>query len=1060
MKFSSFINAYNQWMSLEKKKKKMEYLKHGVLLFLFLSWFSIPEFASCKTEFSTIRCKKIENQALLEFKNGLIMHDQNRLNSWIDGADCCTWEGIVCSNKTGHVVNLDLRNPLSFDLDMYFDDTDYFARFNLYRLRGKINPSLVNLKRLHYLDISMNNFSGTSIPEFFGSFKNLKYLNLSSSGFGGRVPQNLGNLLKLQQLHIGYAPFVSYSFQFIVGYSYSRLFVDSLSWITNLSSLKTLDLSGVYLGEAPDWLKSLNMLPSLSSLTLAGCELSTFPPLSYYNFTSLSSLNLGWNNFTSAIPFWMLNLTGMEELRLDHNNFDTTSPFHNLKSLSFLDLSSNSFNTSILDSICELKNLVDMDLSDNYFHGLLPNCIGNLTSLVSLNLEGNNLEGTVPVTIADMCNLQVLDLSLNQFFPSLIVNNPSGCILGSLKEFYFISNNFHGNLFSEVERYEKLEILKLSFNSFSGTIPSTIGRLLNLKELDISNNNFSGNVPVSLGQLSELVKLDISNNLLSGEISELHFNKFRKLKFLSVSSNPLVVRTSSEWIPPFQLESIDLASIKVGPQFPPWLKTQMQVKSLIMWNASISDTLPDWFEKIYSDIHDLDLSYNNISGKIPTFDESKTTLRVINLKSNYFTGPLLSFPSQVYELDISGNVFEGNIPVIDRSLNPSLSNLLLYNNRFTGEIPVQICELQSLTFIDLSDNQLSGTIPSCLGRLQNLLVLDLSKNSLSGEIPYTMGYLTNLHILQLQRNKLVGKLPSSFQELKELRILDLGENELKDTIPPWIEKWSMVFLRLQSNNFYGDIPKQLCHFKFIRLLNLGGNNLSGTIPHCFGNFSSMIYDPPTRQLGTKVVQYFARKIADSMKGSEREYSSVLPFLQSIKLSENKLTGNIPDEIFKLKGLKSLNLSGNYLEGRISESIGNLTQLESLDLSRNEFSGSIPLSLSKLNALSHLNLSINKLSGRIPSGNQLQTLNDPSIYSGNDGLCGIPLSKICLDDKPSTIGRRPRTERNSQQKIDFTWFYAGVGPGFGFGFLGFWSIIVFNQTFRAALFQFLDRVLNR
>lgn len=39
----------------------------------------------------------------------------------------------------------------------------------------------------------------------------------------------------------------------------------------------------------------------------------------------------------------------------------------------------------------------------------------------------------------------------------------------------------------------------------------------------------------------------------------------------------------------------------------------------------------------------------------------------------------------------------------------------------------------------------------------------------------------------------------------------------------------------------------------------------------------------------------------------------------------------------------------------------------------------------------LNLSNNHLWGRIPTGNQLQTLADPSIYGNNQGLCGFPLS---------------------------------------------------------------------
>ena len=67
-----------------------------------------------------------------------------------------------------------------------------------------------------------------------------------------------------------------------------------------------------------------------------------------------------------------------------------------------------------------------------------------------------------------------------------------------------------------------------------------------------------------------------------------------------------------------------------------------------------------------------------------------------------------------------------------------------------------------------------------------------------------------------------------------------------------------------------------------------------------------------------------------------EYGKNFGEMRSINLANNRLIGNIPEEISSLVELKALNLLRNMLTGIIPQKIGQLEQLESLDLSRNHF----------------------------------------------------------------------------------------------------------------------------
>ena len=159
----------------------------------------------------------------------------------------------------------------------------------------------------------------------------------------------------------------------------------------------------------------------------------------------------------------------------------------------------------------------------------------------------------------------------------------------------------------------------------------------------------------------------------------------------------------------------------------------------------------------------------------------------------------------------------------------------------------------------------------------------------------------------------------------------------------------------------------------------------------------------------------------------------------LDLSMNQLSGEIPAALGNLKALKLLNISHNNLYGRLPTSLGCLENLESLDLSHNKLSSSIPQSLAKLQQLTILDVSNNKLTGKIPIGCQMDTMDDPSFYANNNGLCGMQIRVPCPEDLPPT---KPPRFKNKE-----TWFsWEGLGIGYAIGFFVTVGILYLTNSF--------------
>ncbi|XP_065034843.1 receptor-like protein EIX1 [Musa acuminata AAA Group] len=763
----------------------------------------------------TSGCFSMEREALLDFKAGI--HDtHNRLSSWV-GQDCCAWEGVICGATTGHVVMLDLRNTnITYD----------------WALRGeRMNSSLLALSHLEHLDLSFNDFSGIRMPEFIGSFKKLRYLNLSSTYFMGGIPARLGNLSSLYVLDLSDALYFDY-----YGDGYP---VDKLDWLSHLTSLKHLDLSRLVLTNVPDWFSSVNMLPSLQVLTMSSVGLNTIPAsVAHVNFTSsLAVLDLSYNNFDSTLPKWLWNISSLTHLDLSDaldfsslvDNLDWLSHLTSLKhldlsglkltdvpdwfssvnmlpSLQVLNMTYGGLN-SIPVSVVHVNfssSLTVLDLSNNNFSSTLPKWLWNISSLTHLDLYYSGLYGVIPDAIGDLSSLTFLNLGVNQL---------------------------EGTVPRSIVDLRRLKELHMPLNQLAGNLSGWLEQMTNLIILDLRNNLFNGSMPSSVGKFSNLTELYLRGNSLGGIISEVHFENLTRLQVLDLSDNSITISIGQSWVPPFQLRVVDLTNCQLGPQFPDWLQFQTQIQGLSMDYCKIAGTMPAWFWNISSStITYLFLSNNQIGGKLPS-SLKFTKLEILDLDSNRFEGPLPPMlPSTLDILSLFNNSFTGQLPIW-----PYVQSVVLSNNMLDGGLSSSICQWTGgLVYLDLSNNKLLGEIPYCLGKsLQNLRFLDLSNNHLSSEIPYTIGFLNGLSLLQLKNNSFSGEVPLSLKNCTNLWFLDLTQNNLVGSITLWMGEnlRQLQVLRLRSNMFSGVIPCQLARFEQLQILDLANNNFSGSIPH-------------------------------------------------------------------------------------------------------------------------------------------------------------------------------------------------------------------------------------
>ncbi|KAK8461680.1 hypothetical protein SEVIR_1G083100v4 [Setaria viridis] len=464
------------------------------------------------------------------------------------------------------------------------------------KLSGSIPPGLGNCSKLRVLKAGHNYLSGT-LPEELFKATLLEHLSFSSNGlqgildsthivklgkmaildlgenkFSGMIPDSIGQLTRLQELHL----------------DYNSMSGELPSTLSNCTNLITLDL------------KSNNFSGELNKV-------------GFSNFPNLKTLDLMRNNFSGTIPESIYSCRNLIALRLSSNKFhgQLSKGLGNLKSLSFLSFANNSFSniTNALQILRSSKNLTTLLLGTNFMNetmpdnariygfenlrvlaiedclllGEIPFWISKLANLEMLFLNGNRLSGPIPAWINTLEYLFYLDISNNNLtgeIPTTLMAMPMltsektaahldprvfdlPVYQGPLqyripiaypKALDLSRNKFTGVIPPEIGQLKAVISLNFSFNNLTGPIPPSICNLTNLQVLDLSNNNLTGEIPAVLENLYFLALFNVSNNNLEGPIpTGRQFNTFQNSSF---NGNPelcgsmLLRRCSSAQAPP------------------------------------------------------------------------------------------------------------------------------------------------------------------------------------------------------------------------------------------------------------------------------------------------------------------------------------------------------------------------------------------------------------------------------------------------------------------------------------------------------------------------------
>eukprot|EP00253_Pinus_taeda_P029703 PITA_29703 len=554
------------------------------------------------------------------------------------------------------------------------------------------------------------------------------------------------------------------------------------------------------------------------------------------------------------------------------------------------------------------QRVVSLNVSSMGLHGTISPHLANLSFLRILDLSNNSFQGHIPYQLGNLFRLQMLRLSLNKLEGS-IPPTLGGC--RSLRNFSMSHNNLIGKIPSELCVLPNLQYLGIAMNNLTGTIPACLGNISSLQHIILNDNHLHGSVPSELGMLSQVKFIYLWNNYLTGQIPS-SFSNCTNLLVLCITNNQLIGHIPPDFCSKNnRLTELYLGLNQLSGSIPTSLSNCTKLQRLELGHNKLSGVVPMELGKL-TQFHKITLTDNQlVSGSttglpILTALANCSTLQHIELSYNRLTGRLPSsiglLSTKMDFISLANNELTGEIPPHVGNLT-SLTLLALDGNYFTGAIPSSLIMLEKLERLYMGGNNLQANIPIAIGQLKKLGVLDLQKNNLSGKIPDSITHLQQLRYLYLNENQLSGNIPANIGKCENMLLLDLSYNKLSGYIPLDVAGLANLafYFNLSNNLLHGPLPSELSKMTMLQAIDVSANQLTGHIPNSLGS--------------CKELQYLNLSY-NALEGLIPVSLDELLSLEDVDLSSNHLSGGIPMSLENLKMLYHLNFSFNKLSGKV------------------------------------------------------------------------------------------------------------------------------------------------